>query len=491
MRKGGERGSVRNRDGAGGLGPLFDRLQAGYFRVDLDGRFVEVNEGWLRMHGYTSRAEVLGKHVSVTQVETDRPAADAYVAAMKEGRPIPTGEFARRRKDGTIGYQTFSANPVMEQGRVTGFEGFMIDITERKRLEILYRNTVDAMPVGMHFYRLEPGGVLRYLGANPAGDRILGIDTSGRVGQSIEEAFPYHAHTDVPDCYRRVAATGERWERDEVVYEDGTIDGVFHVVAFQTEPSHMVAMFMDITAHKRAEATLRRSRDELERLVQERTARLRELAAQLTRAEHRERRRLAEVLHEDLQQRLVAIRYRISALAVEHGGTLSATDAGELQEALVAAIELSRDLTTQMRPPVLYELGLEKAIAWLAGHMQSQFGLTVRVEGGGTFLDAPEDTRIFAFEAARELLMNVVKHAGVKEAQLRLWRPAQGQLALAVRDRGRGFEVFRDHHHEAFGLFSLRERTEAYGGRMRVFARPGKGTRVQLLLPTTGAATDG
>lgn len=465
-------------------GPPLDSLQAGCFRIDRDGRFVEVNGAWLRMHGYESPAEVLGEHFSLTQLEPDMAAAQKNVEALLGGAPIPTGEFTRRCKDGSIGYHVFSANPVVEQGLVTGLEGFLIDVTEQKRLEILYRNTVEFAPVGMHFYRLEPDGNLLFMGANQAGDHILGIDTTPFIGQRLEAVFPPMVQTNIPERYRHVALTGEKWRKDEIVYEHGQVKGVFDVVAFQTEPRHMVAMFTDITVRKQAEETLRRSRDQLESLVRERTTRLRGLASQLTLAEHRERRRIAEILHEDLQQRLVAIRYRISMIAARKSGSFTPKDAEELQDELAGVIELSRDLTTQLRPPVLYDLGMEAVMEWLAGQMQSRFGLVVHLEACGECVDASDNVRILAFEATRELLMNVVKHAGIREASVRLWCAEDRKLAIEVSDNGRGFDASQGYRGSEFGLFSVRERIEALGGEVNVETHPGKGTCVRLLLPT-------
>lgn len=106
--------------------------EAAYFRIDKEGLFEEVNHSWLKMHKYTSTDEIIGKHFVTTQVEQDIDKAKVIVSELMKGKPIETGEFSRKCKDGSIGYHTFSISPVFMNGRITGIEGFLIDVTEQK-----------------------------------------------------------------------------------------------------------------------------------------------------------------------------------------------------------------------------------------------------------------------------------------------------------------------------------------------------------------------
>ncbi|MBL6945133.1 MAG: PAS domain S-box protein [Rhodospirillales bacterium] len=114
---------------------IIEDSAAGYFRIDAEGRFTEVNSAWLHMHLYSSADEVIGQHFSITQVEEDLEAAKKIVAELMNGAPIPEGEFSRRCRDGSIGHHSFSANPVFVDGKIVGLEGFIFDITERKSVE--------------------------------------------------------------------------------------------------------------------------------------------------------------------------------------------------------------------------------------------------------------------------------------------------------------------------------------------------------------------
>jgi PAS domain S-box-containing protein len=121
---------------------IIENTQAGYFYLDRAGRYQDVNKAWLEMHGYISRDEVIGQHFSLTQVDSDLEDAQRNVDQLLKGTPIPVGEAARRYKDGSIGYHTFSAHPVIKGGRILGLEGFIIDTTERRQVELalLQRN---------------------------------------------------------------------------------------------------------------------------------------------------------------------------------------------------------------------------------------------------------------------------------------------------------------------------------------------------------------
>ena len=102
-----------------------------------------------------------------------------------------------------------------------------------------------------------------FVGANPAADRILGVDNRQFVGKTIEEAFPPLAATEVPGRYRRAAALGELWETEQIAYEDKKIAGAFSVRAFQTGQGRVAAAFFDITERKNSEEELRRNETRL------------------------------------------------------------------------------------------------------------------------------------------------------------------------------------------------------------------------------------
>ncbi|HSB67721.1 MAG TPA: response regulator [Candidatus Methylomirabilis sp.] len=249
----------------------------------------------------------------------------------------------------------------------------------------------------------------------------------------------------------------------------------------------------------RVEEALRKAHDELELRVRERTAelsgalqtlghqseQLRELATELTLAEQRERRRLAEVLHEGLQQLLVSAKLRVSLL--DKGPDPAVREAcREIDEFLTEGLAFSRDLTRELSPPILHAAGLTPALEWLAHWMLEKHDLTIDLRMDDNILPDTEAMTALLFQSVRELLFNVVKHARVRRARVEVTR-RDDQVEIGVSDTGVGFDPAslrrEEHPSGGFGLFSICQRLELLGGRMDIESAPGQGSRLRLLAP--------
>jgi PAS domain S-box-containing protein len=259
-------------------------------------------------------------------------------------------------------------------------------------------------------------------------------------------------------------------------------------------------VILDITDLKEAERTLKEYSQELEARVSERTfelerltRRLRLLASELTSAEQRERRRLGQLIHDDLQQLLVAAKLQVNSFLARDGereGHQSLSFAASL---LDKAIEESRSLTYQLRPPALHETGLVSSLHWLAEWMKQAHGLKIDMDLDKSADLLTEHQALILFDSARELLLNVVKYAGVDTASVSV-RKTDGWLRMSVADKGKGFDVTTldslRGDGTGFGLFSIRERLLVMGGRFEARSAPGQGTVVELMWPSTESAQD-
>jgi signal transduction histidine kinase len=244
----------------------------------------------------------------------------------------------------------------------------------------------------------------------------------------------------------------------------------------------------DITKRKKAEDELRQARDELELRVRERTAQLNERAAQLSRlasqltlAEQKERSRLAQVLHDGLQQLLVAAKLRLGLMQSSEDPAVR-REAAELSDIIADCIATSRSLTAELDPPVLRQGGLVPALHWLARWMREKHGLAVSLDAPKRAVPVPETLALLLFQAVRELLFNVVKHAGVSAARVEV-AVVDSCVRLAVIDEGVGFDPSILPGGDHFGLFAVRERLDLLGGRVEITSSPGRGSRFTLVAP--------
>ena len=247
-----------------------------------------------------------------------------------------------------------------------------------------------------------------------------------------------------------------------------------------------------LNEYRRAEEELKTLNETLEVQVAERTAvaerrasDLRRLAAELTDAEHRERRSLAKLLHDDLQQLLLAAKLRLPLLIDAEPSQLE-QHVAKLDELLAECMSTSRNLTQELSPPVLEHGSLAEVLGWLGGWFGEKHRLAVSLNVGERIPPESECARLFLFDAVRELLFNVVKHSGTREARVGLSFQGRG-FVVQVEDDGDGFHPAEVEAHlekpEGFGLFNIRERLEALGGWLEIGNSANGGARFALFIP--------
>ena len=232
----------------------------------------------------------------------------------------------------------------------------------------------------------------------------------------------------------------------------------------------------------------------LERRVARRTAeaveraqKLRLLSAELSLAEEAERRRIAEMLHEDLQQLLVAARMQLGALCRTQDAAQRGPIGREIADLLERSFQLTRSLSVELAPPVLYEHGLAAALEWLAAETRKNYNIEVTVEADCSANPKAADVRIFLFRAVRELLLNSAKHAGGSAVHITMQHRRPDKVRIIVADDGSGFDPNslddKRTGSQTVGLLNIRERVNNFGGKFHINSGPKRGTRITLSLP--------
>ena len=237
-------------------------------------------------------------------------------------------------------------------------------------------------------------------------------------------------------------------------------------------------LFSDITERKQAEEKIHKFQQ-----------RLRSLTSQISLTEEQERRRLAICLHDQIGQTLAVIRLKLATLQ-QSSSDGYAKQIASIQELLDQAIQRTRSLTFDLSPPVLYELGLEAALEWLAEQFQKQHDIIFKVEDDGKPKPLADACRGILFMAVRELLVNVIKHANAQNVSISIQRVGK-KVRVIVQDDGVGFNSSQiETQTNVFGLFSIRERLRHVGGNVNLESRCGHGTCVSLVAPVCGGGVN-
>jgi two-component system CheB/CheR fusion protein len=298
---------------------------------------------------------------------------------------------------------------------------------------------------------------------------------------------------------QRAAATGKPvldYEFD-IVFEGG---GVVHVLGNavpllgpEGDSRGAIAAFIDVTTLKMTQSQLEQLTMALEDKVEQRTAevqrqahRLQRLTWDLSTAEQRERRRLAKVLHDHLQQLLVAAKLQLGFADNACGNGECAQAREQVKELLGESITATRDLTLELSPPVLYDSGLTAALEWFGSRLEMQHGFHVEVESEVREKRMREHHRVLLFDCIRELVLNAVKHSGEDHARVALREVDAEMVEVVVEDDGQGFDVEAlesERSGSHFGLFHIRQRLESVGGSIEARSTPGDGASFTLLCP--------
>lgn len=326
------------------------------------------------------------------------------------------------------------------------------------------------------------------------------------------EAWTSRTHPeDLPGVMSFVSQAVQRGDSEfqteyRVVWPDGSVHWLRsqgRLVYDAGGAVRLIGMVIDITAGKQLELQLINDRDELEQRVRKRTEALSRRSQQLARlssemvlAEQRERDRIARVLHDGLQQVIYAAQLVIGRLG-RHDDAAVRSVAQEVTTLMDEATRQARTLTAEISPAAVHGQDLNAAMRWLAAWSKRTYGLKVDfiTSFGG---QVPEAMQVLVYQSVRELLFNVVKHAGVDRARVTCGCVQEGEhplLAVTVQDEGGGLSPAGTSgealpHEAGHGLFNVRERVALFGGELQIDSAPGAGTRATIWLPLAGVGSD-
>ncbi len=504
---------------------LFESTPEGILVADIKTkRFKYANLAICEMLGY-SEEELKQLGVPDIHPKQELQHVISEFEAQARGEKTLAEAIPCLRKDGTVIYADINTASVLIDG-VRCNVGFFTDITKRKQTEeeLLFKTTL--------LEAQSETSIDGILVVDGKGKSLLFNNRFGQMWNIPKRILNTRDDEKMLKCVLRQLKDPDKFlekvkylyahkdekSRDEIHFKDGKVFDRYSSPLRDSTGKHYgrIWYFRDITRHKRTEQELERARDELEIRVRERTTdlekaveklrnevserkkaeeklmtyqkQLRSLASELSLAEERLRRKIATDVHDHVGQNLAISKMKIESLAQSAASSELARALEEIRDLIAQTVESTRSLTFELSPPVLYELGFGPAVQWLLRQTRQQYGLSTEFTDDERPKPLDDDIRVLLFQAVRELLVNVVKHAKAGSVKVSTQKVGD-QIRVSIEDDGTGFDVAQIHSQNrmtgGFGLFNIRERLDHIGGHLDIASRAGRGTRITLMAPIT------
>jgi PAS domain S-box-containing protein len=458
---------------------LFENANDAIATITLDGTITGVNRAAELLLGW-SREEIIGHPAPRFTTPASMALAEERTRRFLAGEKLPSSMFEAElvRKDGSVVPVEVRTRAIRTHtGQPIGFQGIYRDITERRRaqealqrsenrLALIFNGVSDMLAL----LQVEDGSHLRYLAVNAAYLRTMRLTEPQVVGKLIEEVLPPETVT-----LTKAKAREAMQARKPLTYEV-SIDlptgrlvvetTLSSIVDPQGNKTHLLAVGHDVTERKRAEAALQT------------------LSRQLLDAQETERRAIARELHDELGQALQALKINLQT-----AWRFPKERAQRLEESIGIVdrtLQQVRNLSLDLRPSLLDDLGLVAALDWYIDRQAQRVGFM------GHFTADPLEPRpspvveTACFRVVQEALTNVSRHARARQVWVELQQHKDG-LHLLIRDDGVGFDVRTAQERAAqgasLGIIGMQERVVLIGGQLEITSAPTCGTEIRAYFP--------
>lgn len=397
--------------------------------------------------------------------------------------PPVTLEYRLRRADGAYRWLLDAAEPRYDaDGRLAGYRGCCLDITERKSSEEHLRKlseVVEQSPSSIMITDLN--GVIEYV--NPGFTRLTGYSAGETLGQKPGiVSSGVHGAAFYAELWSTILS-GTHWQ-GEIQNRKKNGDAYWEKVSISPiqndlgEITHFLAVKIDITDRKLAETRLRAREQELA-----------ELYAALQTVREEERRALSRELHDELGQMMTALRIDLDWLQARQPDAEPrvAEKLAAMSTLIDQTVDTVRRISEDMRPGMLDDLGLTAALENHVAKFERQAGIVCEFEASHEDFGLDDKTSIALFRIVQEALTNVARHAKASRIVIGLGESGQ-EVLLTVEDDGRGF-VASNTPRKTFGLLGMRERVAILGGRIDITGDAGTGVRIEVAVPRRVEAT--
>jgi two-component system, NarL family, sensor histidine kinase UhpB len=490
---------MNNRDKDRDFRALFDQSHDAVFLLDLNGRHLKANRRAAELLGY-SEAEI--QHLSYKDLSAEPVQSRERINRLLQGERLPLYERTFRRKDSTPIPVEINVELVRDaEGHPHHIQSIVRDISARKQaeaereaaLEALreseerFKLAMEATQDGLWDWNVPTNEIYR----SPGYAKMLGYDPDtffSTLGSWLDQIHPEDREAVIAANQACVAGRQEGFEIEfRMRAKDGNwrwILGRAKAVSHDADgrATRVVGTHTDITERKRAEA----QREAVFEALQESQRWLEEIARRVLQTQELERRALAQELHEEIAQAMLAVKLNLQFMKDEN---LAQRSVDAIRTSLVAlddAIQRMQHLSRDLRPAVLDDLGLVPALRALLDRQAQQASFRASFSADSLDYQLPSTLENAYFRIAQEAVTNAARHADAAHVAVEL-RDEDGTLLLVVRDDGTGFDAKArlngGNAEESLGLISMRERAHLVGGTVEIASQPGHGTEVRVRTP--------
>lgn len=462
---------------------LVENLNAVIYSADVKGRITYLSPAIESFYGHDP-AEFGDAHFSFFVHKEDLPTAMASFRKALSGKNQILEFRTVLPWSGEVRWSRVYNRPISDGNRVVGVHGVLIDVTERKRVEEALRDSEQR-------YRLLAENVTDVIWVTDMNWKRIYVSPSGErlTGRSINQAMSHNAQASLTPASRETArrafarqlAIEKRRKKDlhrswtlqlEVMRADGSTVWTEDRVTFLRDPEGRpigcLGVTRDVSERKQAEDALRT------------------LSHRLVEVQETERRQIARELHDEIGQALTGLKLLLESANRSKGRGL-ASSLGEAQALINELMSRVQDLSLDLRPAMLDDLGLVPALLWHFERYTSQTGVEVLFEHKGPQRRFAPEIETAVYRIVQEGLTNVARHAHVGQVTVHLGVGKAG-LSVDIHDRGAGFDTERAlSNGTSNGLNGMRERAALLGGHFRVSSSPGAGTRLVARFPAGSA----
>jgi PAS domain S-box-containing protein len=375
---------------------------------------------------------------------------------------------------------------INEDGNITGAIVVNQDITKLKQAvgavhesEALYHQFFQSSVAGTFRTLYNPStGEARRIDCNEAHARILGYDRrEDALGHDLKDIF-LSDHEFKNYFHELLEKKILRNYRLSLQQKDGKRIWVLLNASTRTYNDDLIMIegtMVDISDLMQAEKNLKDINEQLGLLTTE-----------LIMTEERERRKISIDIHDNIGQTLALTKIKLESLKHLDSKYEFTIILDQIEELVNQSIQQARSLMTELSPSILYELGFTEAVEWLGERMEADYGLQVILNDDLKKRTIDEEVQVLLFRAVRELLLNVVKHAGARKAYITLQTVGKN-IQITIKDKGIGFDLLNfdetTRETQRFGLLSIKERIKHIGGLVEIRSGKGYGTSVTLVAP--------